>query len=119
VVFALTSSPAWLRVPLAPAVLVAQVAEIACWWLARVDGPTGVLCARLVLVLGGLVGVGLMAQVILGLFDLFGALGKTVLVVLLVAVGLGAGVLKQQVIDPQLRRETTDHAPAGPPADAK
>jgi hypothetical protein len=112
VVFALTSYPAWLRVPLAPAVLVAQVAEIACWWLARLDGPPGELCARLVLVLGGLVGVGLIGQVILGLFDLFGAAGKMVLVVLLVVVGLGAGLLKQQVIDPQLKREAPDHAPA-------
>jgi len=54
VVFDLTINPAWLRVPLAPLVLVAQVAEIACWWLGRIDGPTGVLCAKLVLVMAGL-----------------------------------------------------------------
>ena len=33
--------PGWLRGILAPLVLVAQMAEIACWWLARLDGPTG------------------------------------------------------------------------------
>jgi hypothetical protein len=108
VVFALTSYPAWLRVPLAPAVLVAQVAEIACWWLGRIDGPTGVLCAQLVLVFGSLVGIGLFIQVILGLFDLFGAFGKTVLLLLFIVAGLGAGLLKQQVIDPQLQRESGD-----------
>ena len=111
-IFALTSYPAWLRVPLAPAVIVAQVGEIACWWLGRIDGPVGVTCARLVLVLGGMVGVGLVIQIILGLFDLFGAVGKTMLVGLLVAVGLGAGMLKQRVLDPQLKREAADHTAA-------
>ncbi len=112
VVFGLTSYPAWLRVPLAPAVLVAQVCEVACWWLGRIDGPTGVLCARLVLVFGGVVGVGLMVQILLGLFDLFGAVGKTVLVLALVGAGLGAGLLKQRVIDPQLQREAQSSPPA-------
>ena len=45
-------------------------------------------------------------------FDLFGAAGKAVLVLLLVAGGLGAGVLKQQVIDPQLQREASEKAAA-------
>jgi hypothetical protein len=108
VVFGLTSYPAWLRVPLAPAVLVAQVGEVACWWLGRIDGPAGVTCARLVLVLGGVVGVGLMVQIVLSLFDLFGAAGKAVLVLALVGAGLGAGLVKQQVIDPQLRREASE-----------
>src|SRR5438046_10723599 len=88
-IFALTSYPAWLRVPLAPLVLVAQVGEIACWWLGRIDGPTGVFCAQMVLVMGGFVGMGLMAQIVLGLFDLFGATGRVVLILLLIAAGLG------------------------------
>src|SRR5262249_37232733 len=83
VVFGLTSYPAWLRVPLAPAVLVAQVCEVACWWLGRIEGPIGVTCARMVLILGGVVGVGLVVQVVLSLFDLFGVVGKTMLVLLL------------------------------------
>jgi hypothetical protein len=111
VIFGLTSYPGWLRVPLAPLVLVAQVCEIACWWLGRIEGPTGVLFARVVLVMGGFVGMGLAMQIVLSLFDLFGSKGKALLVVLLIAAGLGVWILKQQVVDPQLRRE----APASPP----
>jgi hypothetical protein len=105
VIIGLSSYPCWLRVPLAPLVLTAQLAEIACWWLGRIEGPAGVLCARLVLVFGGIVGIGLMVQIILGLFDLFGLIGKTILVLLLIAAGFGVGILKQRVIDPQLQRE--------------
>jgi hypothetical protein len=104
-VFALSSYPAWLRVPLAPLVLTAQVFEIACWWLGRLDGEPGVICSRLVLVFGGLVGVGLAAQVVLGLFDLFGTVGKVVLVLLMIAAGCGVAVLKQQYVEPQLQKE--------------
>jgi len=46
-----------------------------------------------------------MVQIILGLFDLFGLAGKTVLVLLMIAAGVGVWILKQQVIDPQLKRE--------------
>ena len=67
---------------------------------------------KLVLVFGGFVGLGLATQIVLGLFDLFGAAGKTVLVLFLVGAGLGAGGLKQQVIDPQLQREASARAPA-------
>jgi hypothetical protein len=103
--FALSSYPLWLRVTVAPMVLSAQVLEIACWWLGRLEGDVGVLCARLVLVFGGFVGIGLCVQVVLGLFDLFGAIGKTVLVLLMLAAGFGGYVLKQNVIEPQLQHE--------------
>ena len=111
VIFGLSSYPCWLRVIVAPLVVTSQVAEVACWWLGRIDGPIGVSCSHLVLVFGGIVGVGLMVQIILGLFDLFGALGKTVLVLLLIVAGFGAAVLKQQVIDPQLKREAANVKP--------
>jgi hypothetical protein len=104
-VFAFSSYPAWLRVPLAPLVLASQVAEIACWWLGRLEGDVGVTCAKLVLVFAGAVGVGLMVQVVLGLFDLFGAFGRVVVVLLMIAAGAGIVVLKQRVIDAQLERE--------------
>ncbi len=113
VIVGLSSYPCWLRLPLAPLVLMAQFAEIACWWLGRIDGPTGVLCARLVLIFGAIVGVGLMVQIILGLFDLFGAVGKTVVVLLLIAGAIGVGILKQQVIRPQLQRERAAHEVSG------
>ena len=37
-VFALSSYPAWMRCVLAPLVLTAQVVDLSCWWLARLDG---------------------------------------------------------------------------------
>ena len=113
VIFGLSSYPAWLRVLLSPLVVSAQVAEIACWWLGRIEGPVGVTSAQLVLIFGGIVGIGLCVQIVLGLFDLFGAFGKVMIVLLLVAAGLAAGILKQQVIDPQLRRERA-HAATRP-----
>ena len=30
----------WVRVLVAPIVLIAQVADVSCWWLARIDPTT-------------------------------------------------------------------------------
>jgi hypothetical protein len=116
VIIGLSSYPCWLRVIVAPLVVTSQVAEIACWWLGRIEGPVGVTCAELVLVFGGIVGIGLVIQIILGLFDLFGAFGKIVLIFLLIAAGCGVAVLKLQVIDPQLSREAGGSAMRAPNA---
>ncbi len=70
-VIAFSSYPAWLRVTLAPLVLIAQVVDIACWWLARLPGDTGVTFAKTIMVTGGIVGIGLALQIGLGLIDLF------------------------------------------------
>jgi hypothetical protein len=113
-IVALSSYPGWLRGTLAPLVLLAQLADIACWWLARLDGPTGEQFARLIVVTGGVVGAGLFLQIVLGLFDLFGTAGRAVLLLVLVGAGVSAGVLKQQVIDPQLKRELGDKAAVAP-----
>lgn len=112
VIFGLTSYSAWLRVPIAPIVLIAQVADVACWWLARIDGSMGILFAEMILVTGAIVGVGLVIQIVLSLFDLFGMTGKALLVLLLIAAGMGGGIAKQKFIDAQLQRESADTAPA-------
>jgi hypothetical protein len=111
-VVALSSYPGWLRGIVAPLVLVAQLAEIACWWLARLDGPPGVMFAQLILVFGGVVGAGLFGQILLGLFDLFGMAGRAVLLMVLIAAGVVGGVVKLQVIDPHLQREAGGKAAA-------
>jgi hypothetical protein len=111
-IVALSSYPGWLRGTFAPLVLVAQLAEIACWWLARLDGPPGVLFAQLILVFGGVVGAGLFLQITLGLYDLFGTAGRAVLLLVLIGVGIAGVVVKQRAIDPQLRRESGDKAAA-------
>jgi hypothetical protein len=100
--FALTNYPAPLRIVLSPLVLAAQVIEIACWWLARLDGPTGEMFARAIPILGMVVGGGLGAQIVLTLFHLFGAFGRVVLVLVFAVGGYGAYVAKEKVIDPFL-----------------
>jgi cytochrome c553 len=115
-VIAFSSYPGWLRGVLAPAVLVAQVVDVSCWWLARLDGPTGELFAQTIMVTGGVVGAGLFLQIVLGLFDLFGGTGKVVLLLLFIGAGVGAAALKQQVIDPQIQAERREKAAAVAPA---
>jgi len=110
--FALTNYPAWLRVTLGPLVLAAQLADIACWWLARIDGVVGEQFAMAILWTGAIVGAGLAAQIVLTLFHLFDKAGRCVLLVLFLLGGAGLGVLKQHVIDPHLeaQKAATTHS---------
>jgi hypothetical protein len=104
-VIAFSSYPGWIRNWLAPIVLVAQVADISCWWLARLDGTLGVHFAQAIVITGGVVGLGLALQIVLGLFDLFGTTGRILLVVLMMGAGAGGYFLKERAIDPQLQKE--------------
>jgi len=65
-VFSLTSYPGWIRGFFGPLTLVAQMGEIACWWLSRVDPrfTWGIVIG------GGLVGAGLLVHVAGGLLDM-------------------------------------------------
>lgn len=104
-VLALTPLPGWLRLPLAPAALVAQVVDISFWWLARMDEPYGPMFAKGIMVTGGIVALSLGLQIILTVFSLFGRGGK-LLVVVLLAAAIGGGLgLKQKVLDPYLAKE--------------
>ncbi len=100
-IFAFTSYPRLVRILIAPLPLVAQVADISCWWLARID-PT---FAHVIVFTGGVVAGGLMLHIGLTLFNLYGKVGKGVLLLLLVATALGGWQLKQHVIDPYLAHE--------------
>lgn len=111
-IIAFSSYPGWIRLWLAPIVLVAQVADIACWWLARFDGDMGVMFAKSIIVTGGIVGVGLALQIVLGLFNLFGAAGRIVIMVLMLAGGYGGYVLNEKVLKPQLAVEQAAKAAA-------
>jgi hypothetical protein len=86
VIFAFTGLPAFVRFLIAPLPLVAQLADIACWWLTRTDPrfADGIIFA------GGVVAAGLMLHIVLGLFSMYGKLGKFVLLLLIVAGGFGA-----------------------------
>lgn len=101
--FALTSYPRLLRLLLAPTVLLAQVADIACWWLARIDGTVGEQFAQAIPITGMIVGIGLALQIVLTLWHLFGAMGRLTLLMLFAAGGYGCWVAKEKVIDPYLQ----------------
>lgn len=104
-VVAFSSYPLWLRCSLAPLVLIMQMFEISCWWLARLDGNTGLFFADMIMVAGGVVALGLCAQILLSLFDLYNLTGKAVLVLIGLAVSGGGILFKTQVIDPHIAEE--------------
>jgi hypothetical protein len=99
--FAFTSWPGVVRAVLAPFTLLAQLVDISCWWMARYDPLFG----KLIVFTGGAVAVSLFLQIVLSLFNLFGAKGKLVLVLLLATAGFGGYTVKQRVIDPFLENE--------------
>lgn len=104
-IFSFTSYPALIRGILGPGVLIAQVADISCWWLARLDPPYGPAFASCILITGGIVGCGLCAQILLSLFNMYATKGKAVLILLgLATIGL-AGIAKIKVVDPFLDRQ--------------
>jgi hypothetical protein len=105
VILALTSYPGFLRVLLAPMPLVAQVVDISCWWLARLDAPYGPMFAMWIPITGAIVGGSLGLHILLTLWDLFGKFGKLVIVLLALAAGGGAYVAKEKVIDPYMTKE--------------
>ncbi len=81
-VFAFSSYPGIIRLVIAPLPLLAQLVDISFWWLARLDPPVGPLLARGIILTGGIVGVSLGLQIVLALFNLFGKVGKLVMVLL-------------------------------------
>jgi len=91
-ILAFSSYPAVFRVVVCPLPLLAQVADISFWWLARLPEPYGPEFARLIAVSGGVVAVGLLLHIVFSLFDLFGGKGKFVLALLFGGV-IAGGVL--------------------------
>jgi len=102
--FAFTSYPAVVRGFIGPVVLVAQMADVSCWWLARLP-ETGPYFAMAIIGTGAVVGAGLTLQILLSLFNMYGPKGKVVLAgLLLIAAGAG-GLAYLNVIDPYLKDE--------------
>jgi hypothetical protein len=103
-VFAYTDYWSWLRCVLGAGVLIAQVVDIACWWLARIDG-VGVVFAAAIIFTGGVVAMGLVAQIVLSLFNMYGPKGKTVVALLLLLGAAILGVVYVQAIAPALKAQ--------------
>ena len=103
--FAFTRYPYFIRTVLAPIVLIAQVVDVWCWWLARLQPPAGPYFALAIMGTGTVVGVGLVLQIVLSLWDLYGRKGRLVLILLFVAFITGFGLAFDKVINPQLQAE--------------
>jgi hypothetical protein len=74
-VFCFTSFPVWIRVFFGPLTLLAQLGEISCWWLSRVDP----VFAYGIAILGGVVAVTLCVHILGSLFDMkFGRTNRRV-----------------------------------------
>jgi hypothetical protein len=108
-IFAFTSYPLWFRCLVGPLPLLAQLADISCWWLARYDARF----AQVILVTGGLVALGLAAHIVLSLFNMYDRRGKKVVALLLVLAAVGGLTLKAKVVDPFLEQERTSAAATG------
>jgi len=103
--FAFTRYPSGVRTVLAPIVLLAQVIDVGCWWLARLEPPAGPYFALAIMATGTVVGVGLVLQVLLSLWDMYGRAGRLALILLFVTGAVGFGVAFEKVISPQLLAE--------------
>jgi cytochrome c5 len=117
--FAFTSYPTVVRCVLGPWALVAICTDVAFWWLARLSDGYGVYFAMGVIGTGGAAGMGLSAQILLSLWNMYGPKGK---VVLLGVLGLGAaagGLVMFAVVKPGLeaKQQELRAAKAEKPAD--
>ena len=102
--FAFTHYSSFLRCVLSPLVLIAQVLDVSCWWLARLDG-VGPYFAIAIMGTGTAVGLGLVAQIVLSLWSMYDRKGRCAMIVLfLIGAGLFA-VTYTKVIAPQLQAE--------------
>lgn len=104
-VFAFTSYPTIVRCVLGPLVLLAQVADVSCWWLARLEPPYGPYFAYAILGTGGVVGLGLAAQIVLSVFNMYGPKGKVGVLLVFLLGGAVGGVVMTRVVQPYLDRE--------------
>jgi mono/diheme cytochrome c family protein len=103
-VFACSSYPVWIRCILSPWVVIAVVADVSLWWLARLSDVYGPLFAKCIIVSGGLAGMGLGAQITLSLFNMYGRIGKVVIALFFVAGGAIAGLIYVNKIEQALNK---------------
>ena len=95
-IFAFTSYWKWFRSIVAPLALLAQVADVSCWWLARLPG-VGPYFALAIMVTGSIVAGALILHIVMSLWDMYRLSGRMVLVILLGAVIGGGAYLAPRV----------------------
>lgn len=118
-VFAFTSYPGVVRGLLGPLVLVALVSDISLWWLARQCSEWGPYFAMAIMGTGAAAGTGLVVQITLSLFNMYGPKGKLVLIGLFALGGAGAGLVYLNQIKPALdaKQQKPETPTATPKAD--
>ena len=110
-IFAFSSCWKWVRCIVAPLALLAQIADVSCWWLARLEPGPGRYFALAIMGTGGLVALGLFLQVILSLLDMYGRAGRLVLVILFGGL-IGGVIYLGPRVDAYLNLEKAASAPA-------
>jgi mono/diheme cytochrome c family protein len=104
-IFAFSSYPKVARVVLGPWVVIAVFADVSLWWLARLSDEWGPYFAMGVIATGGAAGLGVAAQIVLSLFNMYGTKGKAALVLLFALAGGIGGLLWVNKIQPELERK--------------
>jgi hypothetical protein len=115
-ILAFSSYPLIVRCFLCPLPLVAQVVDIACWWLAREAKPYGPMFASVIPITGGIVAAGLLLHIVLSVFNMFGNGGKLMLVLLFAAAGAGGYYYVKPIVMTEIHRERDEAAAASQPA---
>ncbi|HVL11497.1 MAG TPA: hypothetical protein VM529_02970 [Gemmata sp.] len=103
--FAFTSYPTSVRCLIGPLALVAIVTDVCFWWLARLSDTYGIYFAMGVIGTGGLAGLGLGAQIVLSLWNMYGPKGKLVILLLFLVGGATMGLVFKQLIIPGLEEK--------------
>ncbi len=98
-IFACTNLPGLARAIFGPWPLIAQVADIACWWLAGQDPKF----ADVILITGALVGVGVTVQILGSSLCLFRKSGRLVMILVLILVAVGVAGFYLKVVEPRLK----------------
>jgi cytochrome c553 len=101
-IFAFSSYPKVMRVILGPWVVIAVFADVSLWWLARLCDEWGPYFAMGVVATGGAAGLGVAAQIVLSLFNMYGTKGKVVVAGLFAAGAVVAGLVWVNKIQPYL-----------------
>lgn len=107
-VFAFSSYPTVVRCIVSPLVLLAIVTDVTFWWVARLSDQYGVYFAMGVMGTGGVAGLGLTAQIVLGVWNMYGPKGKVVIALLFVAAGTVGGLIMQKVVMPGLEAKKAE-----------
>ncbi len=102
--FAFTSWNVKMRCLVAPMVVLAQVADVSCWWLARIDG-VGPMFATAIIFTGTAVALGLVIQIFGSLWDMWTGKSRLLLLLVLAAGLAGLGAVVTKAIVPALEAE--------------